>query len=126
MRILARPASHANAKVAMFTRLGGPAAGELARRRFIAGDTSAQVLKAWLEIALPLYTTTRQDPDKMRRIVFNDAVTAWFNSAGGEGRDFDILPRLHDITCPTLVMGGALDPMLPIEHQRAISAAMRP
>lgn len=121
----AQPASHARAKVAMFNRLGGAAAGELARRRFIVGDTSPAVLQAWLDIALPLYTTTPQDPDAMHRIVFNNAVTAWFNRPGGEGRNFDILPRLHRIACPTLVMGGALDPMLPIENQRDIAAAIR-
>ena len=122
----AQPASHANAKVTMFTRLGGPAAGQLARRRFIDGDTNPEVLQAWLEIALPLYTATPQDPDEMWRILFNNAVTAWFNRPGGEGRNFDIVSRLQQITCPTLVMGGALDPMLPIEHQRDIAAAIRP
>jgi pimeloyl-ACP methyl ester carboxylesterase len=122
----AQPAAYAEAKVAMFTRLGGAAVGELARRRFIDGDTSPELLRVWLETVLPLYTTTPQDPDAMRRILFKDDVTVWFNRPGGEGREFDILSRLHRITCPTLVMGGALDPMLPIEHQRAIAAAIRP
>jgi len=33
---------------------------------------------------------------------------------------------LSRIQCPTLVMGGALDPMLPIECQRDIAAAIPP
>src|SRR5689334_2035865 len=43
----AQGASHAQAKVAMFARLGGPAAGDLARRRFVDGDTGPDVLSAW-------------------------------------------------------------------------------
>ncbi len=122
----AQVAAHAQAKVAMFTRLGGAVAGDLARRRFIERDTSPALLKAWLEIALPLYTRTVPDPDVMRRMASNPAATAWFNRPGGEGRSFDILARLGRIQCPTLVMGGALDPMLPIECQRDIAAAIRP
>ena len=34
---------------------------------------------------------------------------------GGEGRTLDMLHDLSRIQCPTLTMGGALDPMLPIE-----------
>jgi pimeloyl-ACP methyl ester carboxylesterase len=122
----AQAASHAEAKVSMFDRLGGPRAGNLARQRFIEGDTSPEVLRAWLEVALPLYTRTKTDPDVVKRIVFNPAVTAWFNRPGGEGRVFDLLPVLERIQCPTLVIGGELDPMLPIECQRDIAAAIRP
>lgn len=50
----AQARSHAEQKVRMFSRLGGEEAGQLARRRFIDGDTSPELLKAWLEIALPL------------------------------------------------------------------------
>jgi pimeloyl-ACP methyl ester carboxylesterase len=53
-------------------------------------------------------------------------VTAWFNRPGGEGRTFDLLPLLGRIQCPTLVLGGTLDPMLPIERQRDIAAAIQP
>jgi proline iminopeptidase len=110
----------------MFARLGGPRAGNLARQRFIEGDTSPEVLRAWLEVALPLYTRTKTNPEVAKRIVFNPAVTAWFNRPGGEGRVFDLLPALVRIECPTLVLGGELDPMLPIECQRDIAAAIRP
>ena len=120
----AQASSHALAKVSMFKRLGGPAAGELAHRRFVTGDTSPEVLKAWLEIALPLYTRTRQDPAAVPRMLLNRDATAWFNRPGGEGRSFDLLPDLARIQCPTLVLGGVLDPMLPIECQRAIAAAL--
>jgi proline iminopeptidase len=38
----------------------------------------------------------------------------------------NLLPELHRIRCPTLLLGGTLDPMLPIECQRDIAAAIRP
>jgi pimeloyl-ACP methyl ester carboxylesterase len=122
----AQGAAHAAAKVDMFGRLGGPAARELARRRFIDGDTGPELLRAWLEVALPLYTRTPQDPQAWPRMQSNPAVTAWFNRPGGEARNFDLLPALAQVVCPTLVLGGTLDPMLPIECQRDIAAALPP
>jgi proline iminopeptidase len=120
----AQGASHAQAKVRMFGRLGGEPARALAQRRFIDGDTSPAVLAEWLKTALPLYTRTPADPEAWPRVVSNPDVTAWFNRPGGEGRSFDLLPALGRIACPTLVMGGTLDPMLPIECQRDIAAAL--
>jgi proline iminopeptidase len=120
----AHATSHVAAKVAMFGRLGGPAAEALARRRFVEGDTSDAVLRSWLEIAVPLYTRTPQDPQMMKRVTLNREATAWFNRPGGEARTFDMLADLTRIGCPTLVLGGALDPMLPIECQRDIAASI--
>ena len=56
----------------------------------------------------------------------NTDATAWFNRVEGEGRHFDLLADLAGIQCPTLVLGGALDPMTPIECQRDIAAAPDP
>ena len=122
----AQAGAHAAAKVAMFSRLGGPEAGELARRRFVLGDTGPEVLAAWLERALPLYTRTAPEAGALERMVLNRDATAWFNRPGGEGRQADLLADLARIRCPTLVMGGRLDPMLPIECQRDIAAALPP
>ena len=122
----AQAASHADAKVAMFTRLGKKNAGDLAHRRFIAGDTSPEVLKSWLEVALPLYTRVPPDPMAAKRMVVNREATAWFNRPEGEGRTFDMLSDLARIRCPTLVLGGVLDPMLPIECQRDLASAVAP
>lgn len=119
-------ASHAQAKVAMFERLGGPEAGELARRRFIEGDTSPDLLQTWLRIALPLYTQSKPDPDAKAREIRNPETTAWFNRPGGEARTLNLLGGLANVRCPTLLMGGGLDPMTPIECQRDIAAALPP
>ena len=122
----AQATSHTDAKIAMFTRLGGAAAGELARRRFVDGDTSPALLKAWIDVAFPLYTRRKPDPDLWHRIVMRQPVRERFFGPGGEGRTLDMLHELSRIQCPTLVMGGALDPMLPVECQRDIAAAIPP
>ena len=118
--------SHANAKVEMFSRLGGEQVGALARRRFIDFDTSPEVLVAWIQFAFPLYTQTATDPGLLARTVRRPETTAWFNRPGGEGRSFNLLSGLARISCPTLLLGGKLDPMTPIECQRDIAAAINP
>lgn len=122
----AQAASHTQAKVEMFARLGGPEARRLAERRLVEGDTSARMIDEWLRVMFPLYTRKAQNPAGVRRVARNAAVTAWFNRPGGEGRNFDLLPELKRIRCPTLVLGGTLDPMIPIECQRDIAAGIRP
>lgn len=120
----AQATSHTEAKVAMFRRLGGATAGELAHRRFVEGDTSPKVLKAWLEIALPLYTTSTPNTEMWARIQSKQPVREKFFGPGGEGRTLDLLHELSRIACPTLVMGGVLDPMLPIECLRDLAAVI--
>ena len=120
----AQATSHTDAKIAMFTRRGGAAAGELARRRFVEGDTSLGLLKAWIDVAFPLYTQTAADPNLWQRMVAKQPVRERFFGPGGEGRTLDILHELSRIQCPTLVIGGTLDPMLPVECQRDIAAAI--
>lgn len=118
--------AHTDAKVAMFAKLGGAVAGELAHRRFVLGDTSPEVLREWVEVALPLYTRKGLDPVAWGRQTFNQRVREWFYREGGEGRTFDYLARLASIQCKTLVLGGELDPMIPIQCQRDIAGALPP
>ncbi len=122
----AQATSQTDAKISMFKRLGEAAAGELARRRIVEGDTSPELLKAWIDVAFPLYTQTPPDPHLFSRVVMKQPVRERFFGPGGEGRAFDMLRDLSRIQCPTLVMGGALDPMLPIQCQRDIAAAIPP
>jgi pimeloyl-ACP methyl ester carboxylesterase len=122
----AKAGIHAAERVAMFEKLGGPGVGRLAYLRFVEGNTSPEVLKAWLEFALPYYSTRMPDPLARAREISNPAATAWFNKADGEGRKFDLLTELHKIQCPVLLMGGKLDPMTPIECQRQIAAGISP
>ena len=43
---------------------------------------------------------------------------------GGEMKTFDLLPELEKVRCPTLVLGGALDPICPMEDVEEIVRAL--
>jgi pimeloyl-ACP methyl ester carboxylesterase len=118
--------SHRDRRVALFERFGGPEVGALARRRFmeVQGHPDQASIEAWLRLAMPLYTRTPRDPDMARRAVNRPEVLRWFTRPGGESLSFDMLGDLSRIQCPTLVLGGEDDPMLPIECQADIAAAL--
>jgi proline iminopeptidase len=59
-----------------------------------------------------------------RRAVSRSEVLHWFTKPGGESHTFNMLADLGHIACPTLVLGGEDDPMLPIECQADIAAAL--
>src|SRR5262249_10358726 len=116
--------SHLERRVALFERLGGPEVGALARRRFLEGNLDAQGLEAWVRLAFPIYTRTRRDPQAAQRAVRRPEVNLWFARPGGEGWTFNFLPNMSRIQCPTLVLGGEDDPMIPIECQEDLVAAL--
>jgi pimeloyl-ACP methyl ester carboxylesterase len=122
----AKGGSHRDRRVALFERFGGPEVGALARRRFIDGDNDPATIADWLRLAFPHYTRTPRDPDAAARAVRRPAVLNAFGGPGGEARTFDFFPDLARIQCPTLVLGGEDDPMIPIECLIDLVAALPP
>ena len=120
--------THRDRRVALFERFGGAEVGALARRRFleVQGQGDRAALDAWRRLAMPLYTRTPRDPDMARRAINRSEVLHWFTRPGGESHAFNMFPDLGRIQCPTLVLGGEDDPMLPIECQADIAAALPP
>jgi pimeloyl-ACP methyl ester carboxylesterase len=118
--------THRDRRVELFERFGGPEVGALARRRFleVQGHIDQASLDAWRRLAFPLYTRTPRDPDMARRAVSRSEVQHWFTKPDGESHTFNMFPDLGRIQCPTLVLGGEDDPMLPIECQADIAAAL--
>jgi pimeloyl-ACP methyl ester carboxylesterase len=116
--------SHSERRVALSERLGGPEVDKLARRRFIEGKLDQEALEAWVRLASPVYTRARRDPQAMQRAIRRPEVNYWFARPGGEGRTFNFFPLLSRIRCPTLVLGGEEDPMIPIECQEDLVAAL--
>jgi proline iminopeptidase len=118
--------THRERRVALFERFGGPEVGALARRRFmeVQGQADQAALDAWRSLAMPFYTRTPRDPDMARRGINRPAVLHWFTRLGGESHTFNMFAALGHIECPTLVFGGEDDPMLPIECQADIAAAL--
>lgn len=116
--------THLAERVAHFERLGGPEVGALARRRFLEGEVDDAMLQAWIRLAFPVYTRIPRDPHTVRRVILHPEVNLWFTRPGGEGRTFDFFAALDRIQCPTLVLGGEEDPMIPIVCQEEIAAAL--
>jgi proline iminopeptidase len=119
---------HRERRVALFERFGGPEVGALARRRFleVQGQADRAALEEWRRVAMPLYTRTPRDPDMARRAINRSEVLHWFTRPDGESHAFNMFPDLGRIQCPTLVLGGEDDPMIPIECQADIAAALPP
>ena len=118
--------THRDRRVELFERFGGPEVGALARRRFleVQGHIDQASLDAWRRLAFPLYTRSPRDPDMARRAVSRSEVLHWFTKPDGESHTFNMFPDLCRIQCPTLVLGGEDDPMLPIECQADLAAAL--
>ncbi len=109
-------------KLAMFERLGGPAARASAERFW--SDPNARTWDDYVVHCRHLYNTTAQDPDGGRRTTHNWDIL--FASAGGEQRTMNLLPGLAKAQCPVLVMVGEDDPVCPLADARDIAAALPP
>jgi proline iminopeptidase len=108
-------------KLAMFERLGGAEAREVAERFWTA--PSAATWAPYNLVCKPHYNTVRPvNGDASRRIVFNEGIL--FASAGGEQQTMNLLPGLAGAQCPVLVMAGALDPVCPLADSQDIAAAL--
>jgi pimeloyl-ACP methyl ester carboxylesterase len=116
--------THLAERVALFERLGGPEVGALARRRFLEGRVDDAMLEAWIRLAFPVYTRKPRDPATVQRAILRPEVNLWFTRPGGEGRMFNFVTMLQRIECPTLVLGGEEDPMIPIACQEEIVRAL--
>lgn len=108
-------------KLAMFEKLGGRAARDVAER-FWSKPSAASYAPYW-ELCKPLYSTVRPaNNDAASRSTFNpDLLCAW---SGGELQTMNLLPGLALAQCPVLVMAGARDPVCTLEDARDIVAAL--
>ena len=75
---------------------------------------------------MPLYNPSRvfANSDGQARTVFNFEVGRHFIT--GEQRTFNLLPQLHQIKCPTLILAGVQDPVCTIEDMQDVADAIAP
>jgi proline iminopeptidase len=107
--------------LAIFERLGGPEAVAVARRFYADplpnfGD--------YIRVCMPLYSQT-QIPgfeDALARTVVNFDVGGHF--VGGEMQSFDLRADAAKITCPTLILSGAHDPITTAVDADELAAAL--
>ncbi|MEX0310493.1 MAG: alpha/beta fold hydrolase [Tateyamaria sp.] len=120
--ILAVTAAHVDFEQVFdaFTRFGGPHAGEVARTYW--SDPTPKRRQAYFETCLPLYSVKGLDPNLMSRIIVKNPVAMHFNGPGNEHGRFDFRPDLPNIACPTLVIAGERDPIMPHAFSADIAA----
>lgn len=109
--------------IEMFERLGGPQAAAVARAALIeVGDL--QSFLTYSEVCIPLYNTTPQT--RPRASIFRQQCAEAFHLLGGAWHTMDFRDDLRKITCPTLVIAGAQDPVTPLQDSLDIVALMNP
>jgi proline iminopeptidase len=108
-------------KLAMFERLGGREARDVAERFWTAPNASTYAV--YKMVCSPLYSVTAPaNDDAARRTTVNEEIL--FSWAGGEQQSMNLLPGLARAQCPVLVLAGALDPVCPLDDARDIAAAL--
>lgn len=97
--------------IKMMRQLGGDPAAQMADEFF--SNPSRERFDRYADICLPLYSQT-EDPDaagfRNRAIQRPEMAVHFF---GQEMKEMDMRGEVAGITCPTLVLGGALDPVTP-------------
>ena len=110
-------------KLVMFEKLGGKAAGELARQFWSQPDP--QTWAAYWAGCRKLYNRTEpSDPQAAQRMLVRDEILLHF--VAGEKQGLDLLPGLAAAQCPVLVMAGEEDPVCPLADAQDIAAALPP
>ena len=105
-----------------FTRIGGAEAGSVART-YWSGPTPER-RQAYFEHCLPHYSVSTLDPDKIARMLVKNPVAMHFNGPENEMGQFDFRQALPRVTCPTLVLSGDRDPMMPVPFSDTIAASL--
>ncbi|HAT30889.1 MAG TPA: alpha/beta hydrolase [Janthinobacterium sp.] len=108
-------------KLAMFERLGGSEARDVAERFWTA--PSEATYSPYKKICKPLYSTIApaNGDAALRANLDKEILFTW---AGGEQQNMNLLPELFRARCPVLVLAGELDPVCPLEDARDIVAAL--
>jgi pimeloyl-ACP methyl ester carboxylesterase len=104
----------------MFERLGGPEVREVAERHF--RELTEETAEEFLRVCLPVYNPRPMDPDVIARVRLKLEVGNHFFR--NEFFEVDLFPELAGIRCPTLVLGGELDPITPVADSQDIAAAI--
>ena len=110
-------------KLAMFEKLGGPVARELACE-FWTTPTPASWAAYWAGCRALYNTKPPLDPEAGQRTMVNADILLHFVS--GEMQSLDLLPGLALAQCPVLVMAGEDDPVCTLDDGRDMAAALPP
>lgn len=108
-------------KLAMFEKLGGATARELAQK-FWSEPTPASWAAYWSGCRKLYNSTEPRDPLAGQRSLLREDILLYF--VGGEKQGMDLLPGLALAQCPVLVMAGEEDPVCPLGDALDMVAAL--
>jgi proline iminopeptidase len=102
-------------------RLGGKKAREIAKQFW--SDPSPEAMSDYIAVCMPLYSPSGGFTEEERsRPIMNGEVL--FHFILGEQRTMDLRAGLANVTCPTLVLAGDLDPITPLSCSEEIAASL--
>ncbi|MEO1679260.1 MAG: alpha/beta hydrolase [Pseudomonadota bacterium] len=106
-----------------FERRGGPEIREIAEAYWThPTDAGREVYK---ERCVPLYRYRNDGPPVwISRVLWINETALWFNGPNNEHGRMDFRGDLSRITCPTLVVAGEDDPIMPSEFSDVIAEAV--
>jgi proline iminopeptidase len=104
-----------------YHRLGGPAVRDAARRWY---DSPADDVEEFLRVCSPYFSPLPRRPELIARAVSRRPVTEHF--LRHEYLQHDLRPNLVRIRCPTLLLGGELDPVVPIDEMEELAGRLAP
>jgi pimeloyl-ACP methyl ester carboxylesterase len=106
--------------IAIFDRLGGPEAGEVAARYF--ANPSEATFSEYMRVCVPLYTREPLPADSVARIAMNTNLSATWDRSGE--RDYDVRADAARVRCPTLLLIGEDDPGSALVGGEELAAAL--
>lgn len=107
--------------LSMFERLGGPEAAAVARQFFT--DPTPPLFQRYVQVCYPLYSRLPAKHPSPDPIIHADVALHFMR---GEWHTFDFTEELGRIQCPTLVLAGEHDPVLPFEGSQELVSRLPP
>lgn len=108
---------------AAFERVGGKAARDVAEPYWLEPTLERRL--AYLEKCFPLYNTRpANDPDALKRAILRHDVGLAFNGPHNEQGRMDFRADLARVACPTLVLAGDQDPIVPISLSETMAGCL--
>ncbi len=108
--------------VQRFAERGGAAAGNAARGMW--GRMQDDDIAHYMQTCYPLYGVKWRDPAQASPVIRKFEVLRHYLQPGAEFQSIDLHPQLAAITCPTLVLAGTQDPVIPWELTRRMADAL--
>lgn len=107
---------------AAFERIAGPKAAACARTYWT--NPTSESRRAYGETCVPHYTQHAIEPDLWPRIQLKDPVALHFNGPNNEMGRFDFRKSLAKVRCPSLVVSGEMDPIMPTTFARTLTDSL--